>query len=57
MVDLGQKLTLESFQLSLVVTLLIGYPNLSQNSVMLRKLNHFQKRKEEKNLDKPLHIN
>ena len=50
MMDLGQKLTLESFPLSLVVTLLIGYPNLSQNSVMLRKLNHFQKRKEEKKL-------
>ena len=45
MLDLGQKLTLESFQLSLVATLLIGSPNLSQNSIMFRKFNHFQKRK------------
>ena len=48
MLDLDQKLTLESFQLLLVKTFFIGCPNLRQNSVMFRKLNHFQQHKQNK---------
>ena len=54
--DLGQKLTLESFQLSMVVTFLTGRPNLSQSSITLRKLSHFEKCKQQKKVsDNPLH--
>ena len=48
MLNLAQELTLESFQLLLVATILIDCRNLSHSSVMFRELNHFQKRKQQK---------
>ena len=41
MLNLGQKLNLESFQVFLLATFLIDCSNLSQS--MFRKTNHFQK--------------
>ena len=41
MLGLGQKLTLESFQILLNATFLIDSLNLSQNSALFRDLNHF----------------
>ena len=50
MLNLGRKLTLESFTLLLVASFLIDCRNLSQSSVMLKKLNHFQIRKKAKEI-------
>ena len=43
MLDLREKLTLESFQLLLVLFFFKDFRNLSQRSVMFTTLNHFQK--------------
>ena len=54
---LGQKLPLESFQLSLVATFLIGFPNLRHSSARFKKLNHSQKREQQnKNFQRILWI-
>ena len=50
MLGLGQKLTSESFQLSLVTNFMIGCSNMSQSSVIIKKLNHLQKRKQKKKI-------
>ena len=54
---LGQKLPLESFQLSLVATFLIGFPSLRHSSARFKKLNHSQKREQQnKNFQRILWI-
>ena len=42
MLDLGQKLTLESYHNLLVATFLIDRPNVNQNSAMLPCVNSVQ---------------
>ena len=42
MLDLGQKLTLESYHNLLVATFLIDRPNMSQNNAMLRCVKSIQ---------------
>ena len=54
---LGQRLPLESFQLSLVATFLIGFPSLRHSSARFKKLNHSQKREQQnKNFQRILWI-